>query len=418
MSIGQLRKIKRRHAVTRAADAQLASHLPELGLPCMNDGARMAFRAILDYETPFGNGSLRDFLMLAEARGFCAHPMDWIPAPDDAQYSPLYQPWVDWMSDNGVTEFHAGNRLTKDNWARWKPKARLAAFKRRMREDVQAAHDLLATVGTTQPATTRLALLNEINAFAAFSGNYPYQVPLLKHFLADRSANIRAVAETKLRAMNGLETEAAHAAVLATQITASGGAVTYATPPAAHTQPYFKNFACTTFDLLAKALGLSPQQLARQSDLKALGSDFMLLVVLTGDVETRSIVASRLLEMGETDLASGLFDGVTRPLWEQGLRATFKSHFWFSVAEFLGLEAGTLTPTRMRELACYEHWETSVTNEIESGKLPVNGQYDPLRVLGLVVDKDAAQAIIDLAVALGMKETHPRLTMLKFNLAL
>ena len=61
------------------ADERLQSELPELALPPMNEAARAAFMAVLEYEKPPANGALADFLVLAEARGFSAHPADWVP---------------------------------------------------------------------------------------------------------------------------------------------------------------------------------------------------------------------------------------------------------------------------------------------------------------------------------------------------
>lgn len=421
MSNGQLVRIKNGIGEFRyKADAQLASQLPELRLPRMNEAARAAFRSVLDYEKPPANGSLVDFLALAEARGFCAHPFDWLPAFDnDPRHPLLYQPWVDWLSEKELTPFHEGNNLTIENWDQWKPKPRLQAFRKLLREDQQSAFGLLMSVGPSQPAGTRLALLGEIDAGGSFYGNYPRQVPVLQYFLADRSAKIRAAAEEKLKNMNGLETEEAHAAELAKHIKVSGASVTYKTPPAPDTHPYSINFRCTTFDLLANAVGLASHDLARLSDLKELGSDFMMLLVMTGDVETRSIVASRMLEEFPPDhIPTHLFRGVAPPLWERGLRAQFKSEYSSSVFDFLGAKVGTLHISLVRQIKHYARMVPSVTQELDSGKLPVNEAYDPLRILALVASKDAAEELLQEARAAGIAEDNPRLTMLKFNMAL
>lgn len=417
MSNGQLQQVS---GAYHRADAQLASRLPSLRLPLMNDAARAAFRAVLEYEKPPGNGSLMDVLALAEARGVCGHPADWVPAFDDDPYLPtLYQPWVDWLSEHGLTRFHDGNWLTRENWDRWKPRPRLRAFRKLLRETPQAAFELLRTMAPSQPAATRLALLGEIDAGGAFYGNYPRQVPMLEFFLADPSARIRTAAEEKLARTNGFLTEEAHAAELAKQIVVGGGAVTYGTPPAPHASPWSIHYSCTTFDHLAAALGLSPRDLARQADLEGLGSNFLSLLVGTGDVETRAIAAARMLEAFPPDqIPIRLFRGVERALWERGLRAFFRSEYSGSVEEFLGPEIGTLSPAQMRQLLFHERLEQSVVNEIEAGTLPVNIRYDPFRALGLVLRKDAAREILDRALSLGMKAANPRLTMLKFNLAL
>jgi len=421
MPSGQLVRLKDGYGEFRyQADGQLASQLPELRLPRMNEAARAAFRAVLDHEKPTGNGSLVDFLALAEARGFCAHPSDWLPAfDDDPQHPQLYQPWVDWLSENGLTPFHEGNSLTAENWDRWKPRPRLRAFARMLREDQQSCFDLLMAVGPSQPAGTRLALLGEINAGGAFYGNFPRQVPMLRYFLADRSAKIRAAAEEKLKNMNGLETEEAHADELAKHLRVGDGSVTYREPPAPHTQPYSRHFACTTFDLLAKAIGLGSHDLARQSDLAKLGSDFMLLITLTGDVETRSIVTSRMLEQFPPDhIPSHAFREVARPLWERGLRAQFDSEYPSSVLEFPSAKAGSLDIALIRQIKHYSRMTPSVVQERERGELPVNNMYDPLRILALVASKDAASEMLQEARTAGIAESNPRLTMLKFNIAL
>lgn len=419
MANGQVLQIKQRSLGCRYhADFQLAQQLPELDVPRMDLAARGAFRDVLNYERPPANGSVVDILELAAARGFCAHPSDWIPSfENDARYPSLYQPWADWLSDHGKTPFHEGNTLTRDNWDRWKPKPRMMAFRKMMRDDQDAAFDLLVAVAPTQSASTRLALLMEIDAGGSFHGNYPSQVPILRYFLSDRLAKIRDAAAEKLRRMNGLETEQAHAEVLATHMKVSDGTVSYKVPPAPNSYPFWVNFRCTTFDLLAEALGLTPHKLAQQSNLAELGSNFMLLAVLTADVDTRSIIASRLLDCGE-QAPSSLFRGVARPLWERGLCMTFASPYWNSVHEFLGCETGSLDRVQMQDLSCYEFLEPTVLNEIKHRKLPVNTSYDPLRVLGLVLDKEAAGEVLEKSIELGMKPNNPRLTMLRFNLTL
>lgn len=421
MSLGKLEKVKFRSrefgtVEIYRADAELQSNLPKLSLPPMNEAARSAFRAVIDYEKPSANGSLSDHLALAQARGYSAHPGDWMPHIElPGQHLPLYQPWVEWLSENGLTRFHEdANRLTEENWERWKSLPRLRAFARLLRDDQDAAFELLKAVAPSQPASTRLALLGWITAGASFSGNYPRQVPLIRYFLEDRSAKVRAAAAAKLQKMNGLETEEAHAAELAKHLIVTEERVTYRVPPEPHTYPFWINWHCTTFDALAAALGLSSEELALKSDIEALGSNFYSLVTLTAAVEARSIIASRLLDAGKPEnMSAHLFKGVDRALWERGLRATFRSNYWNSVQEFLGPERGTLNESQMRELYAYENLQVTITRDYAE-----NGAYDPLRVVALSVNKEAAAQLLGEALSLGMKIDNPRLTTLKFNLAL
>jgi len=423
MTNGEIVTVRRAHGCgLYRADAALALRLPELRLPRMQDEARAAFRAVLDYEQPPSNGSLEDFLRLAEARGFCAHPCDWIPSfNDDPHQIALYQPWVDWLSENGVTPFHSGNKLTKENWPLWKPKSRAKAFDRLFKNDPQFALELVTALGATLPSADRQALLEAIGYTGWYSGVSPRQFEVVKYFLGDRLERIRTAAAGMVAKSQVLEAEDVSAEDLATElamhIAVSDASVKYKTPVAPHLKPFGARHERTTFDVLAKALRLSAQDLAQRCDFEDLGAHFMAMMYRTADVEARSLIAARLLDQNKA-VHFALFKGVARPLWERGLRATFKSHYFSEVGEFLGIESGTLDASAMRELACFQFLDRSVTNELETGKLPVNGMYDPLRALALVVDKDAAKSALERAFSLGMKEDNPRLTMLKCNMAL
>ena len=85
MTTGEL--IRARHkgsqglgpAHTYQADEALAAALPRLALPCMGEAARAALRVVIPLEVPYTNEDLEDCLALAEARGFCTDPRDWVP---------------------------------------------------------------------------------------------------------------------------------------------------------------------------------------------------------------------------------------------------------------------------------------------------------------------------------------------------
>jgi hypothetical protein len=409
--------------VIKSVDADLAARLPELRLPRMGEQARAAFRAILAYEMPPANGSLVDFLHLAQARGYCAHPCDWIPDYDwkyAGLHPELYQPWVDWLSEQGLTKFHEGNTITPENCRRFSAGQRAGPIKDLIRKGRHNHFEGIRAIAEAQPASIRAEMAGAIYAWGSFDGCYPWQVPLLEYFLEDKSDKVRDIARTKLKKMGGFVTEEAYARKLAGEITVTSDTVRYAVPPAPYGSPFYTEFACVSFDALAAALGLSPTELARRVDLDGLGQELMLVAARTGDVEIRSILATRLLDRktGGESLSLTLFEGVAQPLWERGLQAMLKSPYVNSVQEYLGTKTGTLDSSKMREWVAHHGMPVSVTNELQNGELPVNKAYDPLRVLGKVVNKEAAHQVIREALAHGMSPDNPRLTMLKFNLAL
>lgn len=428
MSEGQLVITKYRDReygtiLLKSVDADLAARLPELRLPRMGEQAREVFRAILAYEKPPANGSLFDVLQLAEARGYCAHPCDWIPDYDwkyAGRHPELYQPWVDWLSEEGLTKFHSGNSITPENFRRFTPGQRGDPIKDLIRKGRHDDFAAIKAIAEAQPASARRVLTGFIDAWGSFDGCYPWQVPLIEYFLEDKSDQVRAIAQTKLYKIGEFTTEDAYARKLAGVTTVTADTVGYSVPPEPYGSPFYREFACVTFDALARTLGLSPAELAHRIDLDGLGKDLMSVVAGTGDVEARSIFAERLLDRGTggESLSLRLFDGVAHPLWERGLQAMFKSPYVNSVQDYLGTETGTLDSSRMREWVAYDMMPASVTNELQKRELPVNKMYDPLRVLGKVVDKEAAHQVIEEALALGMRPDNPRLTMLKFNIAL
>lgn len=359
MSEGQLVITKLRdreygNILLKSVDEDLAARLPELRLPTMGDPAREVFRTILAYEKPPANGSLVDFLQLAEARGYCAHPCDWIPDYDwkyAVRHPELYQPWVDWLSDAGLTKFHSGNRITPENFRRFSAGQRDGPIKVLIREGRHDDFAAIKAIAAAQPASARRAIVGSIYAWGSFDGCYPWQVPLIDHFLADKSDDVSALARTKRFSVGEFATEDAYARKLAGVLTVTADTVRYTVPPEPYGAPFFRELACVSVDALARTLGLSPAELARRVDLDGLGKDLMSVIAGTGDVEARSIFATRLLdrETGGENLALSLFEGVAPPLWERGLQAMLKSPYVNSVQDYLGARTGTLDAVRMRE---------------------------------------------------------------------
>lgn len=422
---GKLLKIKYRDSgsgtgIFNAVDEELAKQLPSLQLPQMSENARAAFRAVLQYEGPCS-----DAFQFIEARGFSVHPCDWIPEYSwlyAGGHPAMYQPWVDWLSEQGLTKFHQGNTLTAENCKRWSPGQRRWALKGLIaagrEDDFRAVKDF----ASTQPTSVRAQLVGEIHAWGSFDGCYPWQTPLLEYFLNDRAAKVRDIASYKLEKMGEFSTVEAYAQKLVVELIVTADRVRYRNPPESYMLSchLFKDFVCVSFDALAVALGLSPTELAWRADLDDAGLQLMNVAALTGDVEVRSIFVTRMLDMGKggEHISLALFKGVTQPLWERGLKAMLASPYVNSVQDYLGGKTGTINCATMREWPSSHNIAQTVAAELERGELPVNKSYDDLRVLGKLVDKHAAAEVLEEALGAGMKPDNPRLTMLKLNLAL
>ncbi|NJC05430.1 hypothetical protein GGQ97_001223 [Sphingomonas kaistensis] len=384
MPVGSLQTVKHRSTgfgpgIHYFADDELAARMPALALPPMPEGARPAFRAAIAFLRPTGNGCLAHLLGLAQARGYSADPRDWVPdAKLFDRFPALYQPWVDFFSEEGFTPFNVGNRLTADNWKRWKPQPRNVALSRMVAHDPAAFTSFVATVGPTLSPADRLSLLNHLGAGASHSGIFPWQVPLIRRFLDDPAAKIRERAQARLDSMGGVETEADHATILARHLTVENGRVRYAERPEPHSQPFIPHWRSTSFAALATALGLTPVQLMRGAELDLLDGSSSMLAVLTGDRDVKDILAKReLAEERPAALHISLFTDADPGLRRRGLEALFGSPYWNNVQELLDPDYGSLPPSDMHLMSAFAALEPSVVRERKERKLPVNTRLRP-----------------------------------------
>jgi hypothetical protein len=409
--------------------SSIASQMPSLGLPYMPENGRAAFRSVLEFECPSGNGSVESILYFAEARGYCAHPCDWVPSSEgDQQFPKRYQPWASWLADNGYTPYYVGVPLTAQNFDSWKPNDLADAFRQLRRSDRNAADHLFATLGAKLPPNVRMKLVRAIVSGGMFHGLHPDDVPTIRQCLTDRDAKIRAYAEEVLKEMKGLETKEDHAIFLSQYFQVNGTKTT--APPGHDTDrlkiiisPHFhegrvmRNCLSTNLDTLSSVLGITAEEFVRGFDLDDLKLDLSLLVMSTENEVARKRLALRLAEAGK-NCPRGLFNDVGPDLWQMALEINLQSEYASTVFDFLGPKAGSLDLATIRRMKPFPRMMPSILNETATGNRPKVNVYDPLRIFGLVANKDAATELMDMAISAGMNEKNPRLTMLKLNLAL
>ncbi|TAD72772.1 MAG: hypothetical protein EAY70_13425 [Sphingomonadales bacterium] len=245
-------------------------------------------------------------------------------------------------------------------------------------------------------------------------------MPLLEYFARDPSDKVRMIAQTKLEKMGDFTTAEAYARVIAKHLMVTADRVTWKAAPEHPSGFLFRDFACVTFEALAEALGLTSAQLAERADLIDFKMSNFSMAAGSADPAARAILAARALDLGlgGESIPLGWFKGAETGLWRRGLEAMKLSPYVNSVQDYLGDKTGTMSLAELREWNAWEHMRISVTRQIKERKLPINTAYDPLRYLAKIIDKQAAQAVIDEALSLGMKPDNPRLTMLRLNLAL
>lgn len=407
------RRLLDREIGQRKVDPITAMRLPDLGLPRMSRDARKALASVRSYDGRLSS----DVLRLAEARGFTVHPCDWVPDATDYPHHPdLYEPWASWLAAKGYTPYTAAVPLNLKNMHRFGSYALMRAFQNLYRKDREAAYNLLMQLPVADNADVRCDLLKEIGGGALFNGCYPSDAPILKHFLNDPSQKVREIAQERLRSMAGMETVEAVAEHISKCLEVTKDGI-LPLMPAYSEANLFAALYSTSVDALAQALGVSSTDFVRRLSFDLLKSDFGSIIVHTGSTEVRTIVAQRMIEKNHNG-ERGLYRDLPRHLWEYGLRATFQSNYIFAVNDFLGPDIGTLDTEIVGELFAFQNMERSVRRELETGQLPVNTSYDELRVLGLALNKQSAEQVLNKAISLGMASDNPRLSVLKYNIQL
>lgn len=407
----------------------IARQMPDLDLPRMPKKARSAFQDILSYEGPLGNGSMEGILTLAQARGYCTHPCDWVPSSEgDYQFPKLYEPWAVWLATNGYTPYYSGVPLTAENWDAWKPRSRIEAFNCLRRRDRAAADNLLITVGAKKPLAVRLELVRAVGRNAMFGKLYPDDVPTMRHFLNDPSEKIRAEAAKQLAEIKGLETKEDHARALAKffKVTGKGlfsklrrdtGGPKVKISPKFDKDAKMQNYLSTDLDALVDVLGITAKDFVSTFDIERFKDPLHYLVMKTKNIEARRILAQRAVKAGAFWPAD-LFNYVEPELWQKTLDLMLVSQPTVYTLSFLGTKLGGLDMSLVQKATAYQHMVPSIVQEIETSELPVNKSHDPLRGLGLMASKEAAAELLQEALEAGIAESNPRLTMLKFNMAL
>lgn len=171
--------------------------LPTLAMPTVPGRHRPLFRAALKY-APDALGKLR-VVAVAGARGYVAHPLDWMPSASETNAPRVYTPWVDWQQATN-TGIVAPEALTVENWDDFLPAARHNALADLRRSDPAGARALLEAKAASETAEVRLPLIDLLRI-----GLSADDAPYLQSLASDRSGKIKLLA-SNLLARIGLRT--------------------------------------------------------------------------------------------------------------------------------------------------------------------------------------------------------------------
>jgi len=395
--------------------------LPVLALPGVPERLRPLFRSAL--KVAQGARSRRRVVLVAEARGFVANPMDWMPAASDVDAPRAYAPWVDWRTKASATP-QAVTTLNAENWDELLPAERRNALTDLRRTDPEAARMLLEARAAGESAEARLLLLGVLQSNLSAD-----DAPYLQTLSADRSSKVRQLAARLLaRIGHDPATDEGRAEVkeLADFIDATTTGIlrrqtTYVAKPLRNQAQIRRRdelFSIVQLRDLAGALGATGRELAAAWELGGdddADSGFAAMVSESGSDDVVGAFGSRLIAAG-----NALLLGVLLPRLDQAARRGI-------ITIALSGEAGeprVLDLVPDSEVCSFDRDELMTSALYQGQRAAIAAGADVLRTtellgfFGCLATPAAAAAMIADLTAAGIGPGDPALALLRLNAAL
>lgn len=402
--------------------------LPPLAAPSIPDALRPRFRRLL--ATPKSLPSLeRPLLAFAAARGFAAHPADWMPAADDDWAPRIYGPWLDWVRAEAVTA--PDEVISAENYERWSWTERRKALEDLRGSAPAAALAIIAARAGSEPAERRARLI-EILQIKLSEADAEFLTSLTE----DRSARVQALARALLARLGrgGAAPELAAELAQTLEVKKIGlinrrkQLVIKPLKNNAQVQRRRELFGLVTLAGLATALGVEELALTETAPDGSMQDivDFAACVAASGsDSAVRALIVP-MLAGAETPAAvmRPLLDRLSpaerRPLMASVIACdTDFFETTLAIAEpMLGGE--TLAVVKgARQFSALEAHAHAFAHGDEAGRPAAIRALDALLPrIGLLIDAPSAQQLLAQIVGAGLSTADPRLDMLHLNIAL
>ncbi|MGI9412760.1 MAG: DUF5691 domain-containing protein [Hyphomicrobiales bacterium] len=403
--------------------------LPHLALPSLPGAARPRFRRVMGMFKQMADQTA-SLLAFLEARGYAAHPADWMPRGGGDEVRELYAPWLDWLAEQS-TDTDA-EQLTADNWEDWPSGQRAAELRSLRRSDPVAALELVAAKAPGEKADQRLRLVQALTTCLSDA-----DLPFLESLSADRSEKVRTLATT-LAARLGRAAETGEMAGELADFLKLGTAGLLSRKPAVTPKPLKTTaqktrrrelFGVVSLAGLAQALGMTEDALVEAWRPKGDGAateSFVHMVSETGSDAVQLACAQRLLEEGADMLSSvgplaRRLDGEAR----RGLAATIRDRDGATFAATVACAGDALGDMPYVAIAAAPGFRALISElkafskaDDARHKMHEHEVLSGTFHLGLLADPPAAVALIDRFTELGLMAADPKLDMLHLNAAL
>jgi hypothetical protein len=372
---------------------------------------------------------IRGLIGLVAARGYAVHPADWIPGPRDDWAPAIYAPWLAWAA----CEKPAADRgFDLETYGDWSWAERRAALGRLRAQDPAAAREIIAAKAASEPAERRLALVQILERRLEDADS-----PLLERLAEDRADRVQALARRLLARLGRRSGDPALAAELAGMVSFGKVGILrrrfqLALQPLktqAQENRRRELFGLVTLPDLVAALNTSEAALLEQApagEPLAL-SQFVELVAETGSDAARRALLDLIVEDGDAPL------GLAVPLAARAEPAERASALARVLARdtsptlvvslsFAGDALGAAPLPALRRSPAYAALPEllrAIAGDEEAARAKAAPHARTLLAnLGLLLEREAALAVIETCAACGLPSADPRLDLLHLNAAL
>lgn len=397
--------------------------IPLLDLPTLPEALRPFLRRLL--ATAREARSRAELLHFLAARGWTAHPGDWMPAAGDEEVPDIYAPWRDWAemaASPGAARQSADDGLSAESWEEYRPAARKAALADLRRQKPAEARALLEAKLANEGAETRLGLLGLLAAQLSEA-----DIPFLEGIAsADRAPKVKALASSLLARLGHASTAGEDAAELAgffslqktdslpRSITLQAQALK--TP--AQRQRRAALFESVDIASFAGVLGLTPEALvaAWRWDVDRPADMALIALVARTGTDAEVALTAEAVSDGDASGLHGLALLVPRltPARRSGLAARLlqSRECRFEMARTIG-GVGTRLDDPMAAPA-----GATLLVALNAEDAKPSDHLAELHALGLIASRAGAQRALERLTAAGLLQGDPPLDMLRLNAAL
>ena len=399
--------------------------LPALSVPLLPERLRPRFRRVLRDAQSWRHGTAQ-LVQLVAARGYAAHPTDWMPGADDAWTPRAYAPWQDWLRGEQAANRSDNADITAETYAELSWSERQQALRSLRAAKPADALAIIETRSAGEPAERRLNLVGLLsNRLSEADARF------LESLAADRSERVRDLARKLLARLNiGRDTDALASELAAMLEFGKTGLLRrryrLRLNPLKNSAQQARRrelFALVSPAALARALGTTELQLFEAvpdgdaADVAALVS----AVAETGTDDAVRVLAELLMADEDSQRrATPLFVRLTR----EGRSALLPSalrHDDGTLGMPLLLVDDALGELPLSAFAGSAALSAAMTGAAERDREnagPTHRLDQALFAFGLLLDAPGARALLAQLVGVGLSPVDPLVDLLHFNAAL